>query len=90
MTDTDERTIRAAVREYIRSNFLYTRPQYALGDDVRLLDEGVMDSMAAVELVAFLQSEFGIAIPDDDLTEDNFGSIAAIARFVQRRQQTLA
>jgi acyl carrier protein len=86
----DDRSVRAAVADYIRENFLYARPEYPLGDDDRLLDEGIVDSMGAVELVAFLEDRFGIDIPDDEITEDNFGTIAAIAGFVTRKHLAAA
>jgi acyl carrier protein len=86
----DDRSVRAAVTQYVRENFLYARPDYPLGDDDRLLDDGVIDSMGAVELVAFIEDRFGVGIPDDEITEDNFGSIAAIAGFVGRKLVAVA
>lgn len=86
----DDRTVRTAIAGYIRDNFLYARPDYVLRDDVRLLDEGIVDSMGAVELVAFLEDQFGVSIPDDEITEDNFGTIASIAGFVSRKLLTAA
>ena len=86
----DDRTVRTAIAGYIRENFLYARPDYVLRDDVRLLDEGIVDSMGAVELVAFLEDQFGVSIPDDEITEDNFGTIASIAGFVSRKLLTAA
>jgi len=86
----DDRSVRTAIAGYIRENFLYARPDYALREDARLLDEGIVDSMGAVELVAFLEDQFAIDIPDDEITEDNFGSIAAIAGFVARKRLAAA
>jgi acyl carrier protein len=86
----DDRSVRTAIAGYIRENFLYARPDYALREDARLLDEGIVDSMGAVELVAFLEDQFGVSIPDDEITEDNFGTIASIAQFVGRKLLTAA
>jgi len=86
----DDRAVRAAVVTYIRETFLYAQPDYALAEDARLLDEGILDSMGAVELVTFLQERFGIAIPDDEITEENLGSVADIARFVGQKRQAAA
>jgi acyl carrier protein len=72
----------ATVRAYVRENFLYAKPDLVLGDDGLLLEQGVIDSMGVIELVEFLQGEFGIRVADDEITEDNLGSIAAIARYV--------
>jgi acyl carrier protein len=38
--------------------------------------------MGALELLEFLQAEFGLSIADDEVTESNFGTLSSIARFV--------
>lgn len=90
MSVANDHDIRAAVMGYIRENLLYARPDFPLGEEDSLLDEGIVDSMGAVELVAFLQDHFGIVVPDDEITEDNFGSVAAIAAFVGDRRRSAA
>lgn len=77
MTEILERT-----RAYVRDNFLYMRPDFVLGDDDALLAKGVIDSMGVMEMIGFLTSEFGIAVADEEVTEENLGSVSAIARFV--------
>lgn len=69
-------------RSYVHENFLYTRPDYHLQDDQRLMEAGVIDSMGVLELLEFLQDEFGIEIEDSEITERNLGSLRAIARYV--------
>jgi acyl carrier protein len=46
-----------------------------------------LDSMAAIELVVALEKEFGFTVHDEDLTEANFSSVAALASYVQRRTE---
>jgi len=77
VTEILERT-----RAYVRDNFLYMRPDFVLGDDDALLAKGVIDSMGVMEMIGFLTSEFGIAVADEEVTEENLGSVSAIARFV--------
>jgi acyl carrier protein len=78
--------ILSTVRGYIRQNFLYAKPDLVLADDRALLEQGVIDSMGVIELIEFLQDSFGIRVEDDEITEDNLGSIAAIARYVSGKQ----
>ena len=47
---------------------------------------GVIDSLGFVELVEEVQSRYGIAVDDVEITEENFGSIDAIAAFVERKR----
>jgi acyl carrier protein len=79
MNDTE---ILARTRAYVQETFLYMRPDFTLGDQDRLLARGVIDSMGVMELLAFLRSEFGVVVADEDITESNLGTLADIARYV--------
>ena len=85
VTEILERT-----RTYVRANFLYMRPDFVLGDDDALLAKGVIDSMGVMEVIGFVTTEFGIAVADEEVTEENLGSLQAIARFVAAKQRRTA
>lgn len=76
------------VRAFVEDNFLYLHPDLELGDDDDLLAAGVVDSLGFVELVEEVQSRYGVTVSDIEITEENFGSIAAIARFVEHKRAT--
>jgi acyl carrier protein len=78
------------VRAFVRQTFMYAQPDAPLADDVLLLQRGVIDSMGVVELIEFIQGEFGIKIPDEDITEDHLGSLGAIADYVTSRRKVEA
>ena len=89
--EQQESQVRSRVRTYLDENFLYMRPNFVLGDDDRLLERGVVDSMGVVEMVSFLEDEFGIKTSDEEISEANLGSLRAIARFVcAKRAMTAA
>ncbi|MFE9499891.1 acyl carrier protein [Streptomyces collinus] len=77
----DSRTVETRVRRYLARHV----------DDVSLLDEwglitgGLLDSLAAVALIAELERQFDIQIDDSDLDLENFDSIPAIVEFVTRK-----
>jgi acyl carrier protein len=50
-----------------------------------LLASGVIDSHGLMEVVAFLESRYGVAVSDDDLLPENFESLASIEAFVTRK-----
>jgi len=87
---TGQSEIIARVRNYVRENFLYMHSNFDLCDDDRLLEKGVIDSMAIVEMIAFIESEFGIHANEDEVSEANFGSLSGIARFVGEKMSVLA
>lgn len=78
------------VRDYVHENFLYMHSNFELGDDDRLLEKGVIDSMAIVEVISFIEAEFGIHASEDEVSEANFGSLSGIARFVGEKQSAVA
>jgi acyl carrier protein len=72
-------------RAYITENFLYMRRDFRLDDNDSLLGSGIIDSMGVMEVIAFLETEFGVEVGDDDVTEENLGSIRAISQYVVAR-----
>jgi len=47
-----------------------------------LIENGVLTSLQAVELVTFLEERFDILVEDEEFDEENFGSVEAIASLV--------
>lgn len=78
-------TITERIRAYIRNNFLFGNDT-GMTDEGSLLEAGIVDSTGAMELVSFLETEFGLRVDDQDLVPENLDSIAAMTAFVMRRQ----
>ena len=75
-----------AVRHFIVERFLYGDQSAPLADADSLLDKGIIDSTGVLELVAYLQSEFGIEILDEEIIPDNLDSIFKLTQYIQRKQ----
>jgi acyl carrier protein len=87
MTENMENTeIIAKVSQFITRTFPAARKQ-KVAEDTDLLESGVVDSLGVLELVTFLQQEFGLTVADDDLTPENFQNVRSIATFVQTTMQ---
>lgn len=56
-----------------------------LQDDQDIFALGFVNSLFAMQLVLFVEQEFGISIDNEDLDIDNFRSINAIVRLVQHQ-----
>lgn len=69
-------------RAFVIENFLYARSDVQVNPDDGLLAKGIIDSLGVVELIAFIEDQFGIEVGDDDVTEQNFGTLADIATYV--------
>lgn len=77
--------IKQSIAEFVRGNF-YVPDADALADDASLRDLGVVDSTGVLEVVSYLEQEYGIRIEDSELLPENLDSIGAIARFVERKR----
>jgi len=48
-----------------------------------LFESGILDSFALTDLVGALETEFGITVPDSDLSPRKFESIAKIESYIE-------
>lgn len=51
-----------------------------------LVDDGMLDSMTITGLIAFLSMEFDITIPYEEIIEENFNSVEALSKMIERLQ----
>lgn len=78
--------IRAQLCTFIIENFLYGAADELPPDGQSLIASEIIDSTGVVELVAYLEESHGIRVDDDDITPENFDSIAALVNFVSTQQ----
>jgi acyl carrier protein len=74
------------LRRYISQELLSDRNGVVVGDDDDLLGSWAIDSVGMMSLVLFIEDEFMLAVPPEDVTIENFVSIAAIAAYLRNRQ----
>ena len=61
-------------------------PEIDFTSSDELVDEGILDSLTLTGIIAALSMEFDIEIPYDEIIEENFNSVAAMAEMVERLQ----
>jgi acyl carrier protein len=76
--------VRDTVHAFIVKNFYVGRE--GLTDTESLLDRGVVDSTAILEVISYLEESFAIHVDDAEIVPENFDSIAAITRFVEGKR----
>ena len=77
-------SIENKIREYISENFLFGDASQ-LGADDSFLDKGIIDSTGILEIVMFLEEQFGIKVADNEMLPENLDSISNIARFIAKK-----
>jgi acyl carrier protein len=73
------------LREFVTTNF-YVPADLELEDTTSFLDRGILDSTGVIELVAFVENQFGISVSDDELVPAHFDSLGALAGFIEKKR----
>jgi acyl carrier protein len=81
MTDVKE-----VIRQFILTTYLPGESRDNLRDDTPLLTSGILDSLATLGLVSFIQQQFGIELDVYETSVERFNRIEDIAASVIRRQ----
>jgi acyl carrier protein len=76
--DDRKSTIRSFLSNYMNAD--------DLEDDEDIFATGFVDSMFAMQLVQFLETEFDLTVEDQDLRLENFNTIANMAQFVEEKK----
>jgi acyl carrier protein len=76
------------LRNFIIENFMFGSEDASLDDDDSFLDEGIIDSTGVLEVVGFIEDEFGFEVSDDELVPENFDSLNKLLSYVNGKVQT--
>jgi len=80
MTEVEEK-----IRAYIAENILFSKNGYTHADDASFLENGIIDSMNVLELVVFVEENFGITVDDQEVVPENFDSVSSLAGYVRKK-----
>jgi acyl carrier protein len=78
-------SVSAEVEQFILSELTQGRGINQIDPNENLLSKGIIDSHGVMELVGFLEERFKITVGDEDLSPENFESVANIDAFVARK-----
>jgi acyl carrier protein len=76
--DTDRARIKAFLSRKVKN--------HELRDHENIFAMGFVNSLFAMQLVLFLEKEFGITIENEDLEIENFQTVNAVASLVERKR----
>lgn len=76
---------KAVIRRFIADNLMFSSNGFHLGDDVSFLEEGVVDSLGVMELVVFVEEQFGVQVADEEVTPEYFDSVNQLAAYVEAK-----
>lgn len=70
------------VTESLRRLFLETLNTEVRSDDTDLIETGLIDSLALVQLLFEIEREFNVSLPLDELEVDSFRTVRSIGAYV--------
>jgi len=79
-------TERARIRTFLSSKVR----NHELCDDDDIFAMGFVNSLFAMQLVMFLEKEFGITIENEDLELENFQTVNAVVNLIERKRLQVA
>jgi len=83
MTDTFATSTQ--IRNFIIGHFPLAR-KTDIAEATPLLETGAIDSLGVLDLVRFLEQNFGVQLSDDDLTPENFATIHSISNLIRQKR----
>ncbi|MDG5815463.1 acyl carrier protein [Chitinispirillales bacterium ANBcel5] len=83
-------TIKTEIVGFINNNFLMGSNLVKFNDDDSFLEKGIIDSTGVLEMVNFIQSNFGISVEDAELVPENLDSINRITDYIVRKKANCA
>ena len=78
-------TSETKIRNYILENYLFTDEQSALKNNDSFLTKGILDSTGILEVIYFLEEDFGVKIDDEEMIPENLDSVDNILGFLERK-----
>ncbi|MGI8842661.1 MAG: acyl carrier protein [Gemmatimonadaceae bacterium] len=80
-------SIKSTVKDYILTEFLPGTSPSELADHTPLIQGAILDSLATVQLVAFLEERFGIEVQAHEASVDHLNTLDDIAALVQQKME---
>lgn len=78
--------VKTAVHAFIMSEFLIGESPDTLTDSTKLISSGIVDSLATLRLVAFLEETFGIKVEAHEMGPENLDTLITIEAFVSSKK----
>ena len=76
------------IRRFLAENYLFTDDPNVLGLDDSLLGRGIVDSTGMLEVILFIEEQWGIKVADQDMVPENLDSVSRIAAYVESRRKS--
>jgi acyl carrier protein len=83
-------SIEQEIKTYILENYLFTDDDSELSNADSFLEKGILDSTGILEVIFFIEHEYGFKVEDEEMIPENLDSVECLVEFVKRKQDANA
>jgi acyl carrier protein len=84
VSPVNERDIASRIESFVRDTFDVASNDPNFGRELDLFEHAYVDSVGLTELLAFIEDEFSVDVPEDELMSEEFVTIDGMARVIAR------
>jgi acyl carrier protein len=82
--------IKTTVKKFILNEYLPGEDPAALTDTTALMTTGILDSIAVLKVVTFLENEFGITVEPHEAVVENLNTLSDMVQLVTSKKASPA
>ena len=79
-------SIESTIEQFITDELMFGDVKVKLEPDTPLIANGILDSLALMRMILFIEEQFGIKVGDNELLPGNFQTINHIKAFVEAKR----
>jgi len=81
-------SIENVIKDFIHNELMFGNDGVDLDASKDLIGSGLLDSVAVLRLILFIEEQFGVHVDDGEVLLDNFQSVGRIRSFVEEKKAT--
>lgn len=78
-------SVEEKIRNYILENYLFSNDQSMLKNTDSFLQTGILDSTGILEVIHFLEDDFGVVVDDEEMVPENLDSVNNLVAYITRK-----
>jgi acyl carrier protein len=79
--------VETAIERFVVDELMLGDSNTKIDPNESLISSGVLDSLALLRLIAFLEEQMGVTVDDSEVIPENFESINEIKSFIEKKKQ---
>jgi acyl carrier protein len=78
-------SIAQTIERFIVDEIMFGNSNIRIDPEQSLIESGILDSLALLRLIGFIEEQFGVVVEDGEVVPDNFQSLSRTEAFVQQK-----